>query len=383
MKILHVVESMQMGGAERHLANLLGPLADLGVTNEVALLWSGRAYDDSVRPFARVHDFNLTPRKVWPALVPLIKLAREADVVHTQLPWADIAGRVAAVAAGKPSVTTLQTTWYDPANLPTFAPAVRRNVVTLRRLDALTARTTRRFFAVSAATKQVYVRMLGVPAHKIEVLPNTVDLAQFNVAALASRDQLRAGLGCAPDELALVMVARLVPPKGHSDAIRAVARLRDELPLKLYIAGNGPGEAELKRLAAELQAPVVFLGPRSDVPGLLRAADLFVFPSIIEGMPLALIEAMTMSLACLCSDIPENRETGADAIVYAPPGNVDALTAAMRAVLRDEGQRRRLGAAARVRAARYSSRTVAAELLRSIEDVLGRRPSSTGHVVAL
>ena len=188
-------------------------------------------------------------------------------------------------------------------------------------------------------------------------------------------------LGCAEGELAVLMVARLVPPKGHADAIAAAARLRDELPLKLYIAGTGPEEQTLRRIAAELQAPVVFLGPRSDVPALLHAADLFLFPSIMEGMPLALIEAMAMGTACLCSEIPENREAGGDAIVYAPPGQVDALTVALRAILRDGDERRRLGDAARERSTRYSSRTIAAQLLDAIRLVLGQR--SAGHVVAL
>lgn len=382
MRILHVIESMQMGGAERHLANLMRPLADLGATNEVATLWSGQAYGASVLPYARVHDMGLTPRRALPAILPLARLAREVDVVNTQLPWADIVGRVAALMARKPSVTTLQTTWYDPANLDSFTPPIRRNVERVRRVDAFTARLTRRFFAVSEATRQVYIRVLGVPANKIQVIPNTVDLGQFNLAALPPRQELRAQLGCAADELALVMVARLVPPKGHADAIAAVARLRDELPIKLYVAGTGPEEERLKKLAAEQHAPVVFLGPYNDVPALLAAADSFLFPSIIEGMPLALIEAMTMGLPCLCSDIPENRETGGDAIAYASPGNVDELTKALRTILRDDGARQRLAAAAPMRASRYSARTVAAEFLRSIEDVLGGRRSSS-DVVAL
>ncbi len=233
MRILHVIESMQIGGAERHLANVLGPLAELGAHNEVALLWGGRAYDESVRPFARVHDLGLQPRKVLAGLPRLVQLARGVDLVHTQLPWADIAGRVAAIAARKPSVTTLQTTWYDAANVRTFAPAIRRNIDLVRRLDALTARSTRRFFAVSEATKQVYVRELGVAPARIEVLPNTVDLLRFDPTALGTREAARAALGCADGELALIMVARLVPPKGHADAIAAVSRLAGELPLRL------------------------------------------------------------------------------------------------------------------------------------------------------
>ncbi len=126
---------------------------------------------------------------------------------------------------------------------------------------------------------------------------------------------------------------------------------------------------------------MTFLGPRSDVAQLLHASDLFLFPSVIEGMPLALIEAMAMARCCLCSDIAENREAGGDAIAYTPAGDVPALTAALRAILADEPRRRALGEAARARSLRYSSRTVGARLYRALEDVLGGR-SGADHVVA-
>jgi glycosyltransferase involved in cell wall biosynthesis len=117
------------------------------------------------------------------------------------------------------------------------------------------------------------------------------------------------------------------------------------------------------------------------VAQLLHASDLFLFPSVIEGMPLALIEAMAMGRCCLCSDIPENREAGGDAILYTTAGDVPALTAALRAILADEPRRRALGEAARARSLRYSSRTVGARLYQALEEVLGRR-SRTDHVVA-
>ncbi|MDB4970789.1 MAG: glycosyltransferase [Myxococcales bacterium] len=371
-----------MGGAERHLANLLAPLKQLGVDNHVALLWGGDAYGDSVAPFAEVHDFGLVPRQVLPSLRGLTKLARNADLVHTQLPWADIAGRAAAVAARRPSVTTLQTTWYDESNVRSFPPAVRHRIDFVRHLDALTARVTRRFFAVSAATKRTYVRELHVPADRIEVISNSVDLAKFDSAAVGERTAARAAFGIPAGEVAIMMVARLVPPKGHADAIVAAAALRDELPLRLYIAGTGPDEQALKQLAGAKGAPVTFLGACLDVPKLLRAADLFLFPSIVEGMPLALIEAMAMGVACLVSDIPENREAGGDAVLYSPPGDVHKLTLALREIARDQGQRDLLARHSRERATRFSSRTVAATVLRSMEDVLARE-RSRGHVVAV
>ena len=369
-----------MGGAERHLANLLSPLRQLGVDNEVALLWSGSAYEDSVKPFARVHDLGLPPRKVLPALPRLIELARRADVVHTQLPWADIAGRVAAIAARRPSVTTLQSTWYDANNTSRFDPGLRRRIALVKRIDGITARATLRFFAVSEATKRTYIKQLGLRPERIQVIPNSVDLQLSDPAAVGSQAAARRQVGFADGQFAIVMLARLVQPKGHIEAIQAVAELR-ERPVHLYIAGVGPDEERLRARAIELHAPVTFLGPRKDAPALLRAADLFLFPSQFEGLPLALIEAMAMGVPCLCSDIAENRETGGSHVAYAAVGDAAALAVALRALIDDPERRSRLAQHSRDQVLRFASTNIAARLMASIEDVLGRKRD--GHVVAV
>src|SRR6187399_1596694 len=106
MRVLHVIESMSRGGAERNLATLLPALGGMGVESVVATLWAGHAYDDVLARFATRRDFGLRPGPAFSALPGLVSLARTVDIVHTQLPWADIVGRMAAVATGKPSITT-------------------------------------------------------------------------------------------------------------------------------------------------------------------------------------------------------------------------------------------------------------------------------------
>lgn len=370
MRILHVIESLGMGGAERHLANILGPLQSMGVENHVAALWPGSAYEESIRPYARVCSLNLRPRRVAPALPPLVRLARDVDVVHTQLPWADIAGRMAAVAARKPCVTTLQSTWYDDSNLSALNASQRRRARWVRRLDAFTARWSEHFFAVSAATRETYVRELGVSPAKIEVISNTVDLNRFNPTILGDRDAIRAELGCGGGELVVIMVARLVPAKGHVYAIDAMARINRSSNVRLYLVGDGPEAEQLRARATACAAPVVFLGARADVPRLMHAADVFLFPSIIEGMPLALLEAMAMGLPCVCSDIPENREAADDCAIYTRVGDVEAIATAVERCRRDDALRARFRTAARDRASQFSADVVAQRVLASIRRVL-------------
>ena len=371
MRILHIIESMGMGGAERHLANLMEPLSRLGVDNQLVTLWSGNAYSEHVLPFAKVHDLALPERRALPAVPRLIQLAREADVVHTQLPWADIVGRLAAVAARRPSVSTLQSTWYNDVNLQSFPSMVRARARAVRWLDGITARTTRRFFAVSESTRQTYERELGVPHDRIIVLPNTVDLRQFDRSRLGDRAAIRRELELADDELAILMVARLKPEKGHETTFEAVSSLTPELRLKLCLVGIGPERSRLEEHARQLGVPVKFLGERRDVPRVLHAADLFVFTSRWgEGLSLALIEAMAMGLPCICSDIPENREAGVDAIEYVPLGDAAALARCIRAVATDRGRRESLAARSAARAKQFEATRTAQRFLRAIEEIL-------------
>lgn len=372
MRVLHVIESMGRGGAERNLASLLRPLSALGVENHLATLWPGRSYEERVVPFVKRHEFNLRPGRALAALPGLIALAREVDVVHTQLMWANIVGRVAAYLARRPSVTTLHTTAYDESNLAKLPVAVRRKTQVIRCIDALTARATKRFFAVSPAVKDVHVRALGLSPEEIELAPCCIDVAEFDPVQVGDRAEARAAVGFAPGEFALLSVGRLIWSKRHDDAIEAVAEVARTAPVHLYVAGAGPEETALRALAQRLAAPVTFLGVRDDIPRLLCAADAFLFPSVYEGMPLALVEAMVMGLPCVCSDIVENRSLGGDACIYFAPGDTAGIARAVRALIVDEAGRARMARKGRSAVLRFADpQAAAARFVRSVGALLG------------
>ncbi len=375
MRVLHVIQSMARGGAERNMSIILEPLARLGVQNVLATLWPGRSYDERVAPYVTRHDFELAPGRALPAVPGLIRLARQVDIVHTQLPKADIVGRIAAVAAGRPSVTTVHTTAYDDRNVDRMPPTLRRKTKLLRSIDAASGKTTKVFFAVSPAVRETCIRSLGVSPERIELAPYPLDSVLFDPERQPARDTLRAQFQMAPGELAIVTVGRLIPSKRLQDAIQAVATLKHEARLRLFIAGVGPEEATLRALVAELEAPVVFLGDREDIPQLLHAADVFVFPTQYEGMPLALLEAMAMAKPCVCSDIAENRNIGTDALAYFPTGQVNAFVEALRSVVRDSARRADLGQRARRAALSQADPTAAAKrFVSKLEQVLRGAP---------
>ena len=376
MRVLHVIESMYTGGAERNTATLLRPLAALGVENHLCTLWGGRAYDSRVAPFVKRHELDLAGRRAFPALPALVRLAREVDVVHTQLPWANIVGRLAALAARRPTVTTLHTTGYDRPHLAKLPLRTRLNAELVRNLEAETGRTTGRFFAVSPAVKQVSMRTLRIPEERIQIAPCCVDPEEFDPASLGERRALRQAIGWDVDRAAVITVGRLIGTKRVADAIRAITEVARRRPVQLYVAGGGSEEPALRALAAQLDAPVSFLGFRDDVARLLHAADVFVFPTEYEGMPVALLEALAMGRATVCSDIVENRDLAAQAARYFPVGDVRLLATAIEELLADEGRREALGRQARARALAYAAPEAAAR--RFVDGVSGLTKNA-GH----
>jgi glycosyltransferase involved in cell wall biosynthesis len=368
MRILHVINSLDPSGAERHLANLLGPLKALGVENHLVTFYPGNGFEAQVSAHVRHARLNVG---ILRALDVTTRMARDADVVHTQLLNADIIGRTAAAIARRPSFTTLQASLWSPESgaLSSHERRWRRNAMWLG--DAVTSRLAQRFFAVSDATGRSYAKDLHVPEARIEVLANSVDLAEFSPDKGPTREEARRALGFADGEFAVVSLSRLNPQKGLGDAIRAVSQASKHRPIRLKIAGLGAEKEKLEALTRELNAPVDLVG-RRDAVTAYKAADLFLLTSYYEGMPLALIEAMAMGVPCLCSSIPENTTTAGDAAEWIKVGDVNGFANALVALADNETRRRELSRMGIQRSQRYAADVVAARFLEGIKRALVR-----------
>jgi glycosyltransferase involved in cell wall biosynthesis len=212
-------------------------------------------------------------------------------------------------------------------------------------------RYTQRVVAVCGYIKRLLVANEGIPSDRIEVIFNGVDPSRFDVTP--DRDAARASLGMAPEDLAVVCVARFHPVKDHPTLVRGFARAARDVPsAKLYLVGGGD-DGHLRALASELGITerVVFTGVRRDIPEVYAAADLFAMSSLSEGTSVTLLESMLSRRASVVTDVggnPEIVERGHTGLLV-PRGDHEALGLSIAELLRDPSRREKMGERGRKR----------------------------------
>ncbi len=243
--------------------------------------------------------------------------------------------------------------------------------------------TTDRLLVPSRWSRDGVVCGDRVPAAKVRIVPNGAP----TIEARPDREAIRAALGVRPDDVAIVISAMLRPEKGHVTALRALAAALPRCPrLRLLVVGGGPPQRptgtlpQLVELAGALGVAerTTFLGRREDVPQILAAADVGLLPSDHENLPLALLEYMAAGLpvvATAVGGVPDAVDDGVHALLV-PPGEPQALAAALLATVEDPAAAARRGDAARARhAARYTWDAVASAVERVYLELLDGPPS--------
>ena len=220
---------------------------------------------------------------------------------------------------------------------------------------------------VSNATRRQFARDLGVAEDRFTVIPNGVPL-QIGDAASARRE-----FGVSDGDVVLLAVGTLETHKGHRLLLEALARPEFvKAPWKLIIAGGRGGDQYEPLMSFVRQAGLAdrvrIVLNRNDVPSLLALADVFVMPSLWEGLPMALLEAMLAGKAIVASataGIPEAINNGTDGILV-PPGDVPSLADALRSLITSSERRAFLGTAAQQSAEENFSVNVMADRYESL-----------------
>lgn len=347
MRVLHVINQFSgRAGAEISLRDIIVGTQGDELQHGVAVL--GTANNDfsdlealAVETFTPSTLLRSTVQRV--AHVSRAARAFRPDLIHTSLFQADVAGRIVARRAGLPVLVSLVNTPYTPMARPRLRRR-RLKLVGVRAVDRLLSRhATSAFHAITEAVADAAVVELGIDRARITVIPRGRSLERLGRSSAERRTRVRAELGVGTDAPVLVNVARQEPQKGQLHLLEALPFILREFPdvVLLLVGREGSSTPELRRGVETLGlAPHVrALGVRRDVGDLLVAADVFVFPSLYEGLGGAVLEAMALGVPIVASSSPAVAEVLEDGRcgILVPPADAMALATGVLEVLA-EGQ---------------------------------------------
>jgi len=345
MRVLHVVDTLGIGGTELGLANVI-VRTDRRIRHIVCCVREGGATADRLQACGvPVTVLGKRSGNDWGLALRFSRICRAIapDIVHTRN-WGSVDAIVGARLAGVPVVIHGEhgRDLTDPEGTNRRRNRVRR----------VLSFFVDRMVAVSDQLARWLVDVVGIRESKVAVLKNGVDADQFRIRS--ERPALRASHGYSPEDVVVGTVGRLDPVKHHAAVLAMLSTLRSAHPqLRVLIAGDGP-EREALAQAIErlhLQRSATLLGHCDDVPAVLSMMDVFVLPSLGEGMCNTLLEAMAVGLPVVATRVGGNPELVVDAVTgrLVTAGNAGMFAAAVASYADNESLRQDHGAAGRRR----------------------------------
>lgn len=291
------------------------------------------------------------------------------QIVHTHVLKADLAGAVAARLAGVP---LLVSTKHNTEFLPGQGGWLLR-----RTFHWPSMYLPDHLITVSESMRREILARMHFHPDRVTAIRNGIDPRPYQ--RQDARERYRAELGLADDAVAVCYLGRLVAGKGIELLLRVAKGLEVAQPnLRYIIAGDGGLRGRLEEMARDLSITdrVTFTGFRQDVPEILSACDIFALPSIAEGLPLSLLEAMAAGKVAVVSALGGNMEVVEDGVngVLLPQNDEQALAATLVALAADPGRRAALGRAARETVWRhFSTERMVGAYDRVYQSLLARR----------
>lgn len=352
IKVLHLIPSLSSGGAERQLANVVCGTSRELINHVVCVIGEAEFFAPDIREAeGKIIELKISgERQFLKTALKFRKIIAEEkpSIIHSRLYDANISSRLAKLLNGNiPIIVSLESPDYSPHAIQAgdWNPF---KVRILKMIDRITAKLTKPYFVpCSESVKKSYQIHYGIDQGKTQVIYNSVD-PRFLTASEDDLRKLRTELDLPAGAFIYLTVGRLDRPKNHKLLLAAFREVLLEIPNSfLLIAGAGCLDGELKRQATEFQIneKVLFLGSRSDIGALLEITDVFLFPSLLEGLPVALVEAMFKSLPCIASriDVFEEVIVDGETGLLVDPNSADEFKDAMIELYKNEDLRKSLG----------------------------------------
>jgi glycosyltransferase involved in cell wall biosynthesis len=377
IKVIHIITRLDMGGSaqntlltalnhdpQRYSVCLIkGSSHESAMTEEETQLVKDRLADGRKRGIEVIYLPSLV-RRISPfndikSFVSIFRILRKLkpDIVHTHTSKAGVLGRLAAWMARVPIII------HTPHGHVFYGHFGRSLSKIFLQMEKLLGTITHHQIALTPEECNDYLRLKVSQPNNTSVIHSGVDLHRFSKGE-KQRTRKRKELGIPPDSLVIGYVGWLIPIKGVTYLVSAMAKVAERYPKSLLVLvgkGDDKGEEETKlKEQVEnlgLADKVLFLGWRSDVDEIMGSFDIFVLPSLNEGMGRVLVEAMAAGLPIVASrvgGIPDLVKNGKNGLLV-PPEDASALEKAITVLLKDKSQRKGMGEAGEKMCRPYSA----------------------------
>ncbi len=371
INVLQLISSQGYFGAENMVVQLAGELHKRGDCNVVAGVIENLATphvevaEESEKRGVRSMIFPCRGKLDTRTILAIRSFCQEekVDLIHSHGYKANLYAFFATRSLGNIGLVATCHNWLgDDPKMKLFAAADRFFL--------------RYFSAVAAVSEELKRKIInaGIEAEKVHVQNNGIDLERFGVAP-GTREEVRAALGIPESAVVIGTVGRISAEKGHVHLLNTTAELINRHPQTFFlIVGDGELRQQLEKEWGGSR--VIFTGYRSDLPQLYSCMDIFALPSLTEGLPLVLLEAMAAGLPVVASrvgSVPDLVVDG-DSGLLVEPADDTALHRSLLHLLNDPETRKTMGANARGRVmAGYSAATMAAGYQALYSAALGHR----------
>ncbi len=353
-RVLHVIDSLHLGGAQEVVLNLATCGDRQRFTHEVATMHGRGVYWTRMEELG-IPLHSLSPHKFLPwygVSLPALLLRGKFDILHCHLVASNIIAKPLGIMCGVPVILN-----HDHTN-----DDYRANQRTRLALDTLSNRFATHIIAVSESCRTFLIDREGVTADKITLVQNAIDLRRFS-SGCGTRAEARKSLHLPESGPVVAGVGRLNPQKNFPLFIRIAAEVLKRHPHAHFaIAGEGPEDDLLRKLAREsgVGDRLHFCGYVSDTRQVYLAADVLLMPSLFEGLPMSLLEAMAMRVPVVAD--------GVDGFLV-PTGDLHMFCERICRVIEDPSLARDIGEAASEKITRRFS---SGRMCREVEQIYDR-----------
>jgi len=350
-RVLHLIDSTGFYGAERVVVTLCRDMQKDAFSSYLGCIMSRGAELPEVGAVAKNLGITVLPvlqlnKFDWKSLKKIIA-KQKINIIHCHGYKPSLLSFIAENYSGRRIIITCHL-WTNAT--------MRLKIYSF--LESRIMRYVQAVVAVSDEIKENIVKTVVNPA-KVRVIFNGIEVEKWQKDTSFDCLDYRKSLGLRYDSHIIGLFGRLYAQKGHKYIFQTLSQLQNK-KIELICVGDGPLKGELQQLARQLDIAdrVHFLGFRKDVQNLLELTDLFVMPSLDEGLPMAMLEAMAMEKTVIATSvgaIPCVIENGLDGVLISS-GSVEDLTVAVKNLIDDDCQRKMIGRNARSKVmSKYSS----------------------------